>query len=121
MNEINSSIIKNKQLYNSFYDNNLKNSVSHHIKSIFLGIITLGLAYPWILCMKYDARCKHTVICGKRLKFIGNPKELILHWILWWFLTIITFGIYKIVVNIRIDQWITANTIFEEIEQNNQN
>ena len=79
-----SSIILNKEKYDSYFDNTFKNSIVHHLKCLLLGIFTLGLAYPWIICMKYEATCKHTVICGKRLKFIGNPKELIGHWIFWW-------------------------------------
>ncbi|MGL5152745.1 MAG: hypothetical protein ACRC7N_19490 [Clostridium sp.] len=108
------SIIKNKLVYDSYFDNTVKNTVIHHLKSIFLGVITLGFAYPWILCMAQDAKCKHTVICGKRLKFIGNPKDLIRHWIWWWLLTLITFGIYGLVVRVRFNQWVVANTVFED-------
>lgn len=111
-----SSILANKEKYDSYFDNTVKNTVLHHLKSFLLGVITLGLAYPWILCMDQEAKCKHTVICGKRLKFIGNPKELVSHWILWWFLMIITLGIYGLVVKVRFEQWVTANTIFEDIE-----
>lgn len=111
-----SSIILNKEKYDSYFDNTVKNSVLHHIKTIVLGFITLGLAYPWIICMEQKEKCKHTVICGKRLKFIGDPKELIGHWLLWWVLIIITIGIYGLVVKVRFEQWITANTIFEDIK-----
>ena len=51
-----------------------------------------------------------------RLKFIGNPKELIGHWIFWWILIVITFGLYGLVVKIRFQQWTSANTIFEDVE-----
>ncbi|MPQ44872.1 hypothetical protein [Clostridium tarantellae] len=109
-----STIIANKKKYDSYFDNTLKNSVIHRLKTLSLGIVTLGLAYPWILCMEQEAKCEHTVICGKRLKFIGDPKELIGHWILWWFLIIITFGVFSLVVGIRFQQWVTANTVFED-------
>lgn len=111
-----SSIIVNKDKYNSYFDNSVKNTIIHHLKSIFLGVITLGFAYPWILCMKYESKCKHTVVCGKRLKFIGDPKELLKHWFFWWILTIVTFGIYGLIVNVRFEQWVAANTIFEDGE-----
>lgn len=111
-----STIIVNKEKYDSYFDNTVKKTIIHHLKMIFLGVITLGLAYPWILCMKYESKCKHTVICGKRLKFIGDPKELITHWLLWWFLIIVTFGLYSLVVKVRFEQWTSANTIFEEWE-----
>ena len=58
---------------------------------------------------------KHTIICGKRLKFIGNANELIFYWIWWWLLSVITFGIFAIVAQIRMKQWIISNVVFEEI------
>ncbi|MGL5439094.1 MAG: hypothetical protein ACRDA4_01735 [Filifactoraceae bacterium] len=109
-----SSIIVNKEKYDSYFDNTVKNTIIHELKSIFLGVISIGFAYPWILCMKYESKYNHTVICGRRLKFIGNPKELISHWIYWWFLCLITFGIYGLVVKVRFEQWATANIIFED-------
>lgn len=112
---IESSIIINKKKYNSYFDKKIKDYIILNMKMIVLGVLTLGLAYPWILCTKHKARCKHTVICGKRLKFIGEPRELIYHWILWWILIVITFGLYSIVVKVRFEQWTTANTIFEEL------
>ena len=107
-----STIIENKQKYDSYFDNTVKNAVIHHIKVILLGVVSLGFAYPWMLCMKYEAKYKHTVVCGKRLKFIGDPKELIAHWVLWWILIICTFGLYSIVVKVRFEQRISANTVF---------
>ena len=111
-----SSIIINKEKYQSYFDKKVSEYILLHIKMLLLGILTLGLAYPWIICIKQKATCKHTVICGKRLKFIGDPKELIDHWILWWILIVITFGLYSLVVKIRFERWITANSLFDEVE-----
>lgn len=111
-----SSIVANKEKYNSFSDKTLKGSIKLKIKCFLIGLFTLGLAYPWIICMKENSRCKHTVVCGKRLKFIGNPKELTRNWFFWWLLTVLTFGLYSLVVKVRFDQWIASNTIFEEVE-----
>lgn len=108
-----SSITKNKIKYNSYFDNTLKNTLIHHLKMIALGIVTVGLAYPWILCSSQHSKCKHTVVSGRRMKFIGDPKELIGHWILWWILTVVTFGLYGIIVKLRFQQWVVANTILE--------
>ncbi|MGL4735891.1 MAG: hypothetical protein ACRCW2_00415 [Cellulosilyticaceae bacterium] len=109
-----SSIITNKKKYDSYFDKTVKDYVILNIKFLLICIGTLGIAYPWALCMKYKATQHHTVICGKRLKFIGNPQELIGHWLWWWFLSIITFGIFGFVAHIRMEQWITANTVFED-------
>ena len=112
----NSSIIENKEKYDSYFDKKVKDYIILKIKCIAICVLSLGIAYPWALCMEYKAKSHHTVICGKRLKFIGDPKELIFHWLLWWFLSIITFGFFIIVTHVRMDQWITANTIFEDVE-----
>ncbi|MGL4344979.1 MAG: hypothetical protein ACRCTE_07275 [Cellulosilyticaceae bacterium] len=111
-----SSIVVNREKYQSYYDNSIKNTMIHHVKLIILGVVTLGFAYPWILCMKYETKCKHTVVCGKRLKFIGKPEELIKHWVVWWLLIIMTAGVYGLVVKVRFERWTAANTIFEECE-----
>ncbi|WP_053983056.1 YjgN family protein [Niameybacter massiliensis] len=111
-----STIIENKKKYDSYFDKKVKDYIFLNIKFYAICILTLGLAYPWALCMKYKAQYHHTVICGKRLKFIGDPRELICHWLWWWFLSVITLGIFVIVVDIRMEQWITANTIFEDTQ-----
>ena len=97
-----STIIDNKMKYGSYYDQHFKSALIHQIKLVLLGVVTLGFAYP--------------VICGQRLKFIGDPKELIGHWIVWWLVIVITFGIYGLVVKIKFQQWVAANTVFENIE-----
>ena len=108
------TIQKNKALYGSFFDESLKQYVILQIKFLSMCIFSLGIAYPWAICMKYKATYHHTVICGNRLKFIGCPKDLAAHWIWWWLLTIITLGIYSIALHIKMSQWLTANLIFEE-------
>lgn len=112
----NSTIDINKEKYNSYFDKTISQHYKHKIKMLLLGILTLGIAYPWIICSEEKAKCNHTVICGKRLKFIGKPKELVYCWILWWFLIIITLGIYGIAVKIRMERWKVANTIFDDTE-----
>lgn len=112
-----SSIILNKQLYDSYCDETVKASLKIKIKAAAITVFSLGFAYPWAMCEKYKAKYHHTVVCGKRMKFIGDPKELISHWLFWWLLTVITIGFYSFVVHIRMDQWVTANTIFEDTQE----
>lgn len=104
--------MQNKIKYNSYFDKSLKDYVILKIKVILLCVLTLGIGAPWAVAMEKRAQCHHTVICGKRLKFIGDPKELIWHWLWWWFLSLITLGIYAIVAKIRMEQWEIANTVF---------
>ena len=107
------TIQKNKALHNSYFDESLKQYLLLQLRFLAVCIGTLGIAYPWAVCIKYRATYHHTVVCGKRLKFIGCPKDLAAHWIWWWFLSIITVGIYSIVVHIKMKQWFTANLVFE--------
>lgn len=114
MNKPISSIILNKDKYHSYYDNTVGHYIGHEVKLFLLAVFTLGFAMPWIVCMSEEAKCKHTVICGKRLKFIGQANELLKHWIFWWLLCVITLGLYSFVVKIRFKSWVAANTIFED-------
>lgn len=111
-----SSIYVHKRGYQSFYDGSLKGSTIIKWKSFLIKVFSLGLAYPWAMCMTYRAQCEHQSICGRRLKFIGDPKELAQHWVAWWALCIVTFGLYHHVVSLRMKQWVCANTVFEDTE-----
>lgn len=115
-NDYNSTIVKNKNLYNSYFDVALKDNIKLRIKCTLLCWVTLGLAYPWTMCMKYRSKYNHRVICGKRLKFIGEPKELIKHWFWWWLLCIVTLGIFTFFTKLRMERWAVANVIFDKTE-----
>ena len=77
---------------------------------ILITVITLGLAYPWAVCMKERWIAKHTIIDGKQLVFDGTGVQLIGKYLLWWFLTIITFGIYSFWLNIKMKQSVVKHT-----------
>lgn len=77
---------------------------------ILITVITLGLAYPWAVCMKERWIAKHTIIDGKQLVFDGTGVQLIGKYLLWWFLTLITFGIYSFWLNIKMKQWVVKHT-----------
>ncbi len=110
-----STIATNKKKYNSFFDESVKAYLILQIKFLAMCILSLGLAYPWALCMKLRAKYHHTVVCGKRLRFIGNPMDLAHHWLWWWFLCVITLGIYSLFLHVRMEKWTIANVIFEEV------
>ncbi len=63
---------------------------------------TFGILYPLAICWLYEWEAKHTVIDGHRLKFTGSAGGLFGTWILCWFLTLITFGIYDFWVPLKI-------------------
>lgn len=112
----NSSIIKNKDIYHSYFDESLKAYIILLIKFYAMSVFSLGIAYPWAVCMKLRSQYHHTVISGQRMKFIGQAKELCWHWLAWWGLSVITLGIFGFVANVRMERWVTANTVFEDVE-----
>ena len=96
----------------SYFDGGLLQLIGWRILGALVTIITLGICYPWAICMVYNWEVKHTVIDGKRLEFDGKAIQLFGNWIKWFFLTIITLGIYGFWLNIKLKKWITKHTHF---------
>ena len=97
----------------SYFDGGLLQLIGWRILGALVTVFTLGICYPWAVCMVYSWETKHTVIEGKRLSFDGKAIQLFGNWIKWFLLTIITFGIYGFWLNIKLKKWITKHTHFE--------
>jgi uncharacterized membrane protein YjgN (DUF898 family) len=97
---------------NSYFDGGLLQLIGYSILGFFVTIITLGICYPWALCMKYGWKINHTVVEGKRLKFDGTALGLFGNWIKWLFLCIIILGIYSLWLIIALEKWKVKNTTF---------
>ena len=97
---------------NSYFDGGLFQLIGWRLLGWLITILTLGICFPWALCMVYNWEIKHTVIEGKRLRFDGTALQLFGNWIKWLLLTIITFGIYSFWVQIAIKKWKTKLTFF---------
>jgi len=98
----------------SYFDGGLMQLTGWNLLGTLIIISTLGIAYPWALCMTYGWKVNHTVIEGRRLRFNGTGIGLWGNWIKWFFLMVITFGIYGFWVGIALEKWIVKNTSFEE-------
>ena len=98
----------------SYFDGGLLQLIGWKFLGGLVTIFTLGICYPWAVCMIYSWEIKHTVINGKRLGFNGKAIQLFGNWIKWFLLTIITLGIYGLWVNIKLKKWITKHTYFVE-------
>lgn len=96
----------------SYFDGGLAQYIGTLILGWLITFFTIGIAYPWALCMIYNWEVKHTVVDGKRLYFDGTGMQLFGNWIKWLLLTIITFGIYSFWLRIKLKQWITKHTHF---------
>ena len=97
---------------NSYFDGGLLQLIGWKILGAIITTFTLGICYPWAVCMVYNWEIKHTVINGKRLFFDGKAIQLFGNWIKWLLLTIITLGIYGFWVGIALKKWKTKHTHF---------
>ena len=97
---------------NSFVDGGLLSFIGWHLLGTMITVCTLGICYPWAVCMIYGWEINHTVIEGHRMKFVGSAFGLFGNWIKWLLLTIITLGIYGFWGGIKIRDWKAKNTIF---------
>ena len=102
------------QTEKSYFDGGLLQLIGWQILGGLVTVLTLGICYPWAICMIYRWEAKHTVINGRRLKFDGTAVQLFGNWIKWLLLTIITFGIYSLWLNIKLMQWKTKHTEFAD-------
>jgi len=101
----------------SYFDGSTWQLIGYRLLSALVNAITLGIAYPWMLCMVQRWEVKHTVIHGRRLKFNGRGHQLIGKYLLWVFLTIITFGIYGIWLGLGMKKWVVKHTVYADEEK----
>ena len=102
------------QTEKSYFDGGLLQLIGWQILGGLVTALTLGICYPWAICMIYRWEAKHTVINGRRLRFDGTAVQLFGNWIKWLLLTIITLGIYSFWLNIKLIQWKTKHTVFAD-------
>jgi len=79
-----------------------------------LTVFTLGIGFPWALCMFQRWKDEHTLVEGRRLVFKGTGLGLFGNWIIWFLLSMITLGIYTFWMVPAIQRWIADNTDFAE-------
>lgn len=99
-------------MQNSYFDGGLLQLIGWRLIGALITVVTLGICYPWALCMVYGWETKHTVINGHRLVFDGSAVGLFGQWIKWLLLCIITVGIYSLWLGIALKKWKTKHTHF---------
>ena len=96
----------------SKFDGGLLQYIGWNILGFLVTALTLGICFPWAMCMIYGWKINHTVIEGRRLAFNGRAIGLFGTWIKCLLLTIITIGIYGLWVPITLEKWKVKNTSF---------
>ena len=89
------------------------------ILSWLITVFTLGIGYPWALCLFHRWKTKHTYVQGKQLVFTGGGFPLIGLWIKWMVFLIITLGIYSFWLIPSLNQWIVEHTDFADTTDSN--
>lgn len=115
MDTIGSSNLQNQNI--SYFDGSTWELIGYKILTVIVCTITLGIAYPWMLCMVKGWETGHTVINGRRLKFNGHGHQLIGKYLLWVFLTVITLGIYGIWFGLGMKKWVVKHTVYADEEK----
>lgn len=96
----------------SYFDGKLLGLIGLNILVWVITIITLGLAYPWVIVLKLRWMTKHTVIEGRRLRFDGTGSGLFGNYVIWLVFTFITLGLYGFWLSIAMKEWSVKHTHF---------
>jgi uncharacterized membrane protein YjgN (DUF898 family) len=91
------------------------------ILATLITVFTIGICYPYALVLMQRWKAKHTFVKGFQLKFTGTGIGLLGQWIKWFFLCLITFGIYGFWVYPRLQRWIVEHTDFSGQKINSPN
>jgi uncharacterized membrane protein YjgN (DUF898 family) len=84
------------------------------IVSFLVTALTLGICFPWAMCIMLRYYFNNSTIQGKKIQFNGSGIGLFGTWIKCWLLCIVTIGIYGFWVPITVAKWIVKNTTFEK-------
>ena len=94
------------------FDGGAGSYIGISILATLLTAVTLGIAYPWAMCMRYRWKAEHTLVYGRRVRFNGHGGGLFGSWIAWLLLCVITIGIYGFWVAPRLTRWIVEHQEF---------
>ncbi|MEF9969948.1 MAG: DUF898 family protein [Ruthenibacterium sp.] len=96
----------------SYFDGGLLQLIGWSVLGGIITTFTLGICYPWALCMVYGWETNHTVVNGHRLSFDGKATQLFGNWVKWLLLCIVTLGIYGFWLGISLRKWKVKHTHF---------
>jgi uncharacterized membrane protein YjgN (DUF898 family) len=95
------------------FDGDAGSYLGTSILAAILTVFTMGIGLPWAMCMREQWKANHSMIDGRRLKFVGTGGALFGTWIGMLALCVITFGIYSFWVGPKLMKWTWENTQIE--------
>lgn len=99
-------------MYNSEFDGNILEYIGYFLLMCISTFVSFGILYPFTYILFKRWEVSHTIIEGNRLVFEGKIADYYLKCIIWALLSLITFGIYGLIVPMRKKQWETENIHF---------
>lgn len=98
---------------NSYFDGGVLGMIGTHLLAgLVMAVPFVGFAWSNIIVLRWEA--KHTVVDSRRLVFTGTVGTFFLKYLLWGFLTGITFGIFGLFLPVKILRLETEYTIDHE-------
>ena len=94
----------------SFFDGNSFQYFGYGFVGALLMIVTLGLAFPWVITMIQKWEIRHKVICGDTLYYEGSALGILGQYIIVWLLNLVTLGLYSPWGTVRLHKYICAHT-----------
>ena len=102
----------------SKFTGGLGSYIGLQIVNALIMIFTLGLGLPWVVCRTIKWDSEHQIIDGQRIYFDGKASQLFGNWIKWVLLTVVTLGIYSILIPIKKQAWIVKHQSFVKPMEN---
>lgn len=99
-------------MYNSEFDGNILEYIVYSLLMYISTFASFAILYPFTYILFKRWEVSHTIIKGNRLVFEGKISDYYLKCIIWALLSLITFGIYGLIVPMRQKQWVTKNIHF---------
>lgn len=112
MDALNIAVENEKNDNASFFDGDVLTKVILNVLSKIVGVVTLNICTPFVLCRRLQWQAAHTYLSGRRLVFDGKSKELFLKNLLWSFLCVVTVGIFIPFKAYKSIKWQTEHTHF---------
>ncbi len=98
---------------NSYFDGGFWGFIGMNILTFFVTLVPV-VGFAWADIMRNRWFTEHTVIDSRRLVFTGTVGKFFLKYLLWGFLTAITFGIFGLFVPVKAMRLVAEHTIDHE-------